>query len=186
MKKHLIIAGISRGGKTTICKKIAEKRNCIYMPMDNIVRAFQKRFPELGITHAEKFTNVSRNFAPFLNAMLEDSKENQLLIDTYHLAPEDYVKYINQNICDICFVGFPDICVEEKFCQMRMFEQREEDCQKSDNELKEKCRRLIEESKFLRTECEKYQLSFLDTSFNRNQVIEEFVNNGVRENEEEK
>lgn len=86
----------------------------------------------------------------------------------------------------MCFIGFPDVSVEEKFCQMRNFEQREEDFQKSDSELKEKCRRLIEESKFLRAECEKYELLFLNTSFNRNQVIEEFIKNNVRKNEEEK
>ena len=80
-------------------------------------------------------------------------------------------------------MGFPDISVEEKFCQMRRFEQRQEDCEKSDRELKEKCERLIEESQFLREECEKYQLPFLNTSFNRNQVIEEFVQNIVREKE---
>lgn len=175
MKKHLIIAGISRGGKTTTCQEILKKFDYQYMPMDMIVRAFQNHFPETGITHADRFFNVSKNLAPFLNTCLECFEGEHLLIDTYHLAPEDYVKQINQEICDICFIGFPDISVEQKFCEMRKYEQREEDIQKTDEELKQKCEKKIEESKYLKAECEKWNVPFLNTSFDREKVIKEFV-----------
>ena len=175
MKKHLMIAGISRGGKSTICNEILKNQKYHYIQMDRIVRAFQNHFPETGITHQDRIWNVSKNLAPFLNSMLEDDLDNYLLIDTYHVVPEDYVKYINQEICDVCFVGYPDISVEQKFHDIRNFDQREEDRQKSDDELKEKCKRLMEESKFLQAECEKYQLPFLNTSFDRNDVIARYV-----------
>lgn len=41
MKKHLIIAGITRGGKSTICHKIIKKMDYTYVAMDMIVRLFQ-------------------------------------------------------------------------------------------------------------------------------------------------
>ena len=175
MKKHLIVAGISRGGKTTTCYEILKKLDFQYMQMDIIVRAFQNHFPETGITHAERFFNVSKKLAPFLNTCVECVEENRLLIDTYHLAPKDYRKYINQEICDVCFIGFPDISVEEKFYEMRKYKQREEDIQKMDKELKQKCERLIEESKYLKAECEKWNVPFLNTSFEREKMIGEFV-----------
>lgn len=175
MKKHLIIAGISRGGKTSTCHEILKKLDYTYMPMDMIVRAFQNHFPETGITHADRFFNVSKNLAPFLSTCVECVEENRVLIDTYHLVPEDYIKYINQEICDVCFIGFPDISVEEKFCKMRKYEQREEDVMKSDSELKQKCEKLIAESKYLKAECEKWNVPFLNTSFEREKVIEKFV-----------
>lgn len=176
MKKHLIVAGISRGGKSTICKQIAESSEYIYMPMDVVVRAFQNCFPKVGITHADRIFNVSKNLAPFLNAMLEDSEEN-LLIDTYHLVPEDYIKYINKDICEVCFIGYPDISVEQKFMEMRKYEQRQEDIQKTDEELKSKCKRLIDESRYIKEECEKWHLPFLNTSYNRDEVMADYIEN---------
>ena len=168
MEKHLIIAGISRGGKTSICKEIVKKLDYQYIGMDRIVRAFQNHFPKTGIVHNNRFFNVSPHLAPVLNSMLEDNIEDKVLIDTYHLVPEDYAKYINQEICNICFIGFPDISVEEKFKQMRKYEQRQED--------KQKCKRLIEVSQFLKAECEKWNVPFLNTSYEREKAIAEFAN----------
>ena len=108
--------------------------------------------------------------------MIEYREKNKLLIDTYQLVPEDYIKFINRDICDVCFVGFPDISVEEKFCEMRKYEQRQEDFRKSDEELKNKCKKLIDESKYLKEECEKWNVPFLNTSYHRTDVIAEFVN----------
>lgn len=176
MEKHLIIAGISRGGKTSICKEIVKKLDYQYIGMDRIVRAFQNHFPKTGIVHNNRFFNVSPHLAPFLNSMLEDNIEDKVLIDTYHLVPEDYAKYINQEICNVCFIGFPDISVEQKFQEMRKYEQRQEDIEKTDDELKQKCKRLIEESQFLKAECEKWNVPFLNTSYEREKVIAEFVN----------
>lgn len=176
MEKHLIIAGISRGGKTSICKEIVKKLDYQYIGMDRIVRAFQNHFPETGIVHNNRFFNVSPHLAPFLNSMLEDNIEDKVLIDTYHLVPEDYAKYINPEICNVCFIGFPDISVEQKFQEMRKYEQRQEDIEKTDDELKRKCKRLIEESQFLKAECEKWNVPFLNTSYEREKVIAAFVN----------
>lgn len=175
MKKCLIIAGISRGGKTTTCYEIMKKMNYQYMQMDIIVRAFQDNFPETGITHADLFFNVSKKLAPFLNTCVESFEKGNLLMDVYQLTPEDYVKYINRDVCDVCFIGYPDISVEEKFCEMRKYEQREEDNQKTDEELKQKCQKLVGQSKYLKTECEKWNVPFLNTSFDREKVIENYV-----------
>lgn len=59
---------------------------------------------------------------------------------------------------------------------MRKYEQRQEDIEKTDDELKQKCKRLIEESQFLKAECEKWNVPFLNTSYEREKAIAEFVN----------
>lgn len=64
----------------------------------------------------EKVFNHSRNFAWW---KVESFEKGNLLMDVYQLTPEDYVKYINRDVCDVCFIGYPDISVEEKFCEMR-------------------------------------------------------------------
>lgn len=120
----------------------------------------------------EKVFNHSRNFAWW---KVESFEKGNLLMDVYQLTPEDYVKYINRDVCDVCFIGYPDISVEEKFCEMRKYEQREEDNQKTDEELKQKCQKFVGQSKYLKTECEKWNVPFLNTSFDREKVIENYV-----------
>ena len=176
MRKHLIIAGISRGGKSTICNEILKKFEYTYLPMDMIVRGFQNNFPKIGITHGDRIWNVSKKLAPFLNTCLENMEPNKfLLVDTYHLVPEDYIKFMNKDICEIYFIGYPDISAEERLNIMRMYDDREENLSKTDEDLKRKCQIKIDESKYIQEECEKYHLPFLNLSYDREKRIAEFV-----------
>lgn len=177
MKKHIIIAGITRGGKTTICNAISNRTNYNHVCLDPIVRGFQKNFPEVGITHSDTIVRVSRKFAPFINTMIEDAlvSTNPLLLDTYHIVPKDYIEFINKERCDIYFVGYPEVEPKKRLEEMRMYDKRNENIILTDDELLAVCKKKIDESKYIKEECEKYGLPFIDTSFNRNEVIEKFV-----------
>lgn len=177
-EKHIIIAGISRGGKTTICEEISKRTNYKHIILDQIVRGFQNNFPEIGITHSDNIKNVSKRFAPFINSMIEDMpcSEHLLLLDTYHIVPEDYIKYINKRFCEIYFVGYPDILPQERLKEMRMYDKRKENIILTDEELLRRCIKLIDESKYIQKECKKYNLPFINTSYKRNEIIDNFIN----------
>ena len=54
MKKHIIIAGVPRSGKSTISQMIAKQYGYQHISMDSIIAGIEKTFPETGIsTHAE-------------------------------------------------------------------------------------------------------------------------------------
>ncbi len=177
-QKHIIIAGISRGGKTTICRGISKRTNYNHMMLDPIVRGFQNNFPETGITHVDNIINVSKNLAPFINTIIEDMPYNEqpLLLDTYHIVPRDYISLINKAYCNIYFVGYPDISPLEKLREMRIYDKRKENTILTDEKLLEKCKEKINESKYIQRECEKYNLPFINTSYKRNAVIDNFIN----------
>lgn len=121
---------------------------------------------------------MSKKLAPFINTMIED--EEQLLLDTYHLVPKDYIKFINTDKCAIFFVGYPDISPQEKLKEMRTFDKREENRILTDDELLENLKKKIDESNYLERECKKYDLPFINTSYERMSVINNWIND-IRE-----
>lgn len=80
MKKHIIIAGVPRAGKSTIAQRIAHELGYQHISMDSVIAGIEKVFPETGIdSEAEVETainikNISAKMAPFLRAMM-DSEE---------------------------------------------------------------------------------------------------------------
>lgn len=106
--------------------------------------------------------------------MIQD-EEQLLLLDTYHLVPEDYIKFINTDKCAIFFVGYPDISPQEKLKEMRTFDKREENRILTDTQLLKKLERHIDESIYLEEECKKYHLPFINTSYERDKVINDSI-----------
>ncbi len=104
-----------------------------------------------------------------------EGEEQLLLLDTYHLVPEDYIKFINTDKCAIFFVGYPDISPQEKLKEMRTFDKREENRILTDDELLENLKKKIDESNYLERECKKYHLPFINTSYERDKVINDSI-----------
>lgn len=104
-----------------------------------------------------------------------EGEEQLLLVDTYHLVPEDYIKFINTDKCAIFFVGYPDISPQEKLKEMRTFDKREENRILTDDELLENLKKKIDESNYLERECKKYHLPFINTSYERDTVINDSI-----------
>lgn len=140
------------------------------------IRGFQNNFPDTGITHSDIPINVSKKLAPFMNTVIEDSSEQPLLLDLYHLVPEDYMKFINTDLCNIFFVGYPNISPQEKLKEMRTYDKRQENRILTDTELLERLKRYIDESIYLERECKKYNLPFINTSYERMSVINNAIN----------
>ncbi len=50
MKKHIIIAGVPRAGKSTMSQMISKKYGYQHISMDSIIAGFERNFPETGIS----------------------------------------------------------------------------------------------------------------------------------------
>ncbi len=180
--KNVIIAGTARAGKTTVCNELC-KKGFSHFTCDSLVYSLEHIFPELGINQnepTEEVKKTSKNFSPLLLTLAKCMEEEYLpysvVFDVYQLMPEDYVKYMKTNYIKAYFLAYPDISVEEEFNILRSNKKVEEYTQKySDDYLKELIEQRINESKFIREECEKYNLPFINTSYNRPQKIKELV-----------
>lgn len=180
--KSIIVAGVARAGKTTVCKEL-HKRGLNHWTCDTLAYGLEHVFPELGINQEETIEEVkktSKNFAPLLLTMAKSIEEEYLpysvVFDVYQFMPEDYMKCMNTKDVNVYFLGYPDISPEEEFKILRANKVPEEYTQKYDDEyLRKLIKQRIEESKFIQKECEKYNLPFINTSTDRNKKIKELV-----------
>ena len=182
MKKHIIIAGVPRAGKSTVSKLVSKTYGYQHISMDSIIAGFERCFPELGInTYADMSSmeilfTISGKIAPFINAMMKSGEYADLgdamVLDVYQLLPEDYIKFIDRSLCDIYYLLTADVTPEERFeIQKKYDTPRDYTYYKSDDELKEGCVYLVEQSKLIREQCLKYGLPYYETSRNREQVF---------------
>ena len=76
MKKHMIIAGVPRAGKSTISRIIAKRAGYQHISMDSVIAGIEKVFPETEIdTDAlikpqDNLKFISSKIAPFIRAMI--------------------------------------------------------------------------------------------------------------------
>jgi hypothetical protein len=68
--KNIIIAGPSRAGKTTLAKKISEELNYFVISLDKLVATFQGAYPQLDIRLNWDREKTTDNLAPFLGHFL--------------------------------------------------------------------------------------------------------------------
>jgi adenylate kinase family enzyme len=67
--KNIIIGGTVRSGKTTLANLLRDKYNFSKVESDTIVNAFDKVFPEFGITHKNPDLTKEK-YQPFLFEIL--------------------------------------------------------------------------------------------------------------------
>lgn len=186
-RKQIIIAGVARAGKSTVCKELTKRGNYQHIEADTITFAFQNSFPETGISHTDFWglKETSKPFSKFLSAWIKEVQKSgtcnkldyKMAIDLYHILPEDFVEYFPKENCEIYFLGYPNISVEEKVRQIRHFDTVDDwSTQESDESLRKRIETYIEISKYLQEECKKYGLPFIDVSYNREEVLEKLIN----------
>ena len=190
MKKHIIIAGIPRSGKSTVSKLISKKFGYQHISMDAIIAGFEENFPETGInTEADMSSmdilhNISHKIAPFIQSMIADGDYDEcdygMVIDIYQLLPEDYIEYIDRERCDIYYFGTAECTKEERFKILKKYDTPQDyTYYKSDDENFEGCGYIVEQSKLIRKECKKYDLPYFDMTNNRGRVIEQFIESSL-------
>lgn len=188
--KHLIVAGVPRSGKSTLARRIARELGWQHISMDAVIAGFEQCFPETGIdtgisvnkgkSSLEILHIISGKIAPFLRAMTSpeeyDHKNGPMVIDMYQLLPEDYVKFLNPEICDILYLLTGDVTPKERFAIQKKYDTPEDyTYDLSDEERMEGCEYLVEQSRLMREQCEKYGLPYLETAHDREAVFRQFL-----------
>ena len=166
--KHIIIAGASRSGKTTL-SMLLRKKGFVHYKMDSIKRGLDNNFYEGKIC---EWRDASPKIAHLISTIINECQTDIIknfewyVIDTCHLYPKDIVK---ENLKDtiIIFLGYPNLTAEEKMCQIRTYDPMEQWTHSvEDEQLKINIQRDIEFSKEVEQECKEYGIRFFDTGKN--------------------
>ncbi len=154
--------------------------------MDSINAGFERVFPELGInTYADMSSleilyNISGKIAPFIRAMMDsgeyDEFERGMVLDVYQLLPEDYMKYLSGGNCTIFYFITSNVTPEERFIIQKNYDtEKDYTFYKSDDELREGCEYIVEQSILMKEQCIKYDLPYYETAKNREKIFEQFI-----------
>lgn len=67
-RKHIIIAGVPRAGKTTLCSYLANSLKYQHLAMDSIVMGLESAFPKTGVIHTDcwDFISTSKRWINFI------------------------------------------------------------------------------------------------------------------------
>lgn len=162
----ILIAGVSRSGKTTLSKKLCRQFAMCYFPLDSIISTLENLYPETGIQHLNDNLVFSKKLAVFIAELTKhlEYEDLNLIIDSYQLFPVDYVEVLLELGLLIVYLGYPHISVEDKLSDIRKH-QRKQDWTSlvADHEMTPILSQFIHESKIMYHQCQEYRIPFFDT-----------------------
>lgn len=175
-----ILGGAARSGKTLISRKLLEEKNIPYFCIDYLVTALE-RYPSLDIKHGQPFIAKSEKLwtSVFpLMAHLEESEPNYL-VEGDGILPKQ-ISELQTKIDDlkVCFVGYTNIVPTKKLNDIRKSKAVDDDWPSDykDEDLLPMISDMIEFSKYLKKECEKYNIQYFDCSQNFEECQKQIFN----------
>ena len=175
--KNLLILGAARGGKTTLARLVNEKFGYGIIAVDAFVSAFEKTFPQLGIKH---HSPEAKKIAPFVFAYLDaleyNHPEARFVVDGYHIPLNYAAEKINRDLWEVIVLGYPGLSPKEALANVRKYEQKFDYTKAMrDEEVLNMVKRHINHSKEFALECKKYNFRFVDTSYDRDKVLADLL-----------
>ena len=175
--KNIIIGGTVRSGKTTLANLIRNKFGYSKVESDTIVTAFDKVFPEFGITHRN--AELAREkYEPFLfevlNGFCRDLKYagNITVFPGSQFLPENISRYEKLDKYIVVFLGVNASSSEELLKTIRENDSENDwTHKKTDEWMLRFCENIIKESDKLKADCEKYGFHYFNTYYDRDKVL---------------
>lgn len=122
---------------------------------------------------------MTHDFPNFLSCLFYKSiKRNEgefnYIIETCDITPNKAKELFNQDNTILLFLGTPNQTAEKHFNDIKKYQTKKDwTFDRSDEHLLEHSRHWIEKSKEYQKNCKELGIWFVDTSFNRNKVLQE-------------
>lgn len=177
--KTYIIGGVPRAGKSTLQKKILEQYNIPGITTDLIRDSLYETYPEHHDFKDGPDIYRAKGFSKLWESIIHNRRlyQDNLLIEGVNFLPETLNKFKKLDYVEIYFLIYPKIAQKELYDRVRKYDSKHSwtaEC--SDEEIKNLCKVWINDSKFLKEECEKYGIKYFDTSND----FEKVINNAVK------
>ena len=180
--KNIAIFGSSRSGKSTLSKMICKKYPQYHIIIgDDIRYAFQVVLPNNQISN-KGGNGMKDDFPNFLACLFYKSiKRNKgifnYIVDTCNMTPEKAKELFNRDDTIILFLGTPKQTIKQHFDEVRNYETNKDwTYDRTDEEIIEHSRHSIEKSIEQEKECKKLNIWYVDTSFNRDEILKDALN----------
>ncbi len=179
--KNIAIFGSSRAGKTTLAKMIARRYpRYQFMVADILIGTFERVLPQLQINH-DGGRGMEEDFPRFLGSLYRRTIENGAgefgyIVESCDITPEQAMKYFVADDVMMVFLATPSLSARKSFEMVRKYE-REGDwtLKRTDEELLAQRAHWVQRSRDFARECEERGIWFVDTSYDRERVLEEVI-----------
>lgn len=172
MKKHIIIAGASRAGKTTLSIELM-KCGYTHYKMDSIIRGICEIFD----INRHDWVNLSPKYAKLIDIIIKESDTDMVgeyekyVFDIPQLFPKD-IEFIDTENVIVIFLGYAHVTKEEVLLNIRSNDKDNYWSAQVDNsELLEKIENNIKFSQYLEKECERLNIPYFDTGVDRDNTL---------------
>lgn len=164
-----IIAGISKSGKSYLSKLIAEKYHLGFFSTDYLMMSLARGNKSLGINPNSSDITVSNQLKPYLEAMVLTMIENKIdyVIEGVHFQPDFaqalIMKYPGK--IKLVFLGYHTAKIEDKVNELQKFGPKTDNywySSMSKDDIISLVIYLVNESKKLYAECNKYNLPYVE------------------------
>ena len=180
--KNIVLAGIPRSGKTTFLKMIkSEFPNYNIVDSDAFMSACikaNKVNKENCITtitmEKEKWDKILNNYFKYSIEYL--GNHFNFILDTSHIDVNQLLEYKKSGYIVLVF-GYPNISFEQKVNEILTYDTEDDWTYiESVKSIERYVDIYIDDSKELLETCQKENLRFVDTSFNREEVLKKLLN----------
>lgn len=183
MSQKIIVCWCPLAWKSTFSNKICEEIWLSHIPTDGFVSAFEKSFPNIGISHknvisVRTWKEVAEKIYPFIKSFIEELDDQNIywgyLIEWFHIDIEKVAKDFWKTHKIFVF-WYPNISEQEKVWIIRKYDTNNWTNDVENNELQEYVKLFIELSKYYEIICKNNSIEFVDTSYDRNEEIKKLI-----------
>jgi len=164
-----IIGGAARSGKTLLARKAVAEKKIPYFPLDAFLFSIIRGVPQLGIKYENSFIDRSTKSWPIYRHLFNSflNEENDFILEGDSILPSQvHELQTGSKLIKCCFVGYTKLTTNEKLTFIRIHHQGKADWTRnlSDEQMLLEIDKIIEFSKYLQIECQKYDIKYFDIS----------------------
>lgn len=173
--KNVIITGTCRAGKTMLALKLKELVPTLnYISIDVIRKSLKNLYNK---DYQNEYLNELQDFIYDIFNAYKLYNYGNLILEGVNLSIQEILKNYNNPDNIIVFVGRPQLPAEENFIQIRKSEKIIHSWTEhhSDEYISEMVKKWLKIDKANLEICKKYGFQYLDTSYCRAEVIDDFA-----------
>jgi len=172
-----LLGGTARAGKSTIARQFLTQTGIPFFCLDYLMMGLANGLPEYGVDPDDDERRVADLLWPVIEPMATAMVENEedYLLEGVQLLPK-HAWALRQKLAGqlrVCFVGFAEVDVPVKLAEIRHFGGGPDDWLKEldDQEALANIERLKDISRYVRDECLKYELKYVEISADLGQTV---------------